>query len=53
MKTFLSMALGGAAGTLIYTGWISSAQELDWGRALFVGIAVGFAAMFWPQKKAK
>ncbi|UVW28399.1 hypothetical protein [Massilia sp. H6] len=52
MKTFLAMALGGAAGTLIYTGWISSAQELDWGRALFVGIAVGFGAIFWPQKKA-
>ena len=53
MKTFLAMALGGATGTLIYTGWISSVQEFDWGRAVFVGIAVGFAAMFWPQKKPK
>jgi hypothetical protein len=53
MKNFLVMACGGATGTVIYTGWIGSAHEIDWARAVFVGIAVGFACIFWPQKKPK
>ncbi len=53
MKQFILAALGGATGTLVYTGFISSAQEADWGRALFVGIAIGCATVFWPRKKAQ
>jgi len=51
MKQFILAALGGATGTLIYTGLLSSAHEPDWGRAVFVGIAIGCAAVFWPRKK--
>ncbi len=51
MKRFFFTALGAVTGTLIYTGFIGSAQEADWGRAIFVGIACGCAAVFWPHKK--
>jgi hypothetical protein len=51
MKQFLFTAAGAATGTLLYTGFISSAQELDWGRALFVGLACGCGAVFWPRNK--
>ena len=33
----LSVGIGIAAGTLLYTGFLSSTQEFDWYRALFVG----------------
>ncbi len=52
MKQFFYYASGTATGTLIYTAFISSAQEADWGRAIFVGIACGAAAVFWPRKKS-
>lgn len=52
MKRFLLTACGGATGTLIYTGFISSAQELDWARAIFVGIGCGCAALVLPRNKA-
>ena len=32
-----------AVGTLLFTGLLSAAHEFDWGRALFVGLFVGFA----------
>ena len=51
MNKFLLPAFGGATGTLVYTGLISSAHELDWGRAIFVGLAIGMAALLWPPKK--
>ncbi len=50
MKPFLVTASGAALGTLIYTAFISSAQQADWGRALFVGIACGLGMVFWPSK---
>ena len=53
MKHFLPIACGAATGTLIYTGLISSAQELDWARAIVVGIACGCAAVFWPRNKVR
>ncbi len=53
MKIFLSTACGAAIGTLIYTAFISSAQEPDWGRAAFVGLATGLITLVWPRKKSK
>lgn len=41
MKNFLIVAAGGAVGTLLYTGFLSSAHELDWTRAAFVGVFCG------------
>ena len=53
MKIFIGTACGAAIGTLVYTGLISSAQEPDWGRAVFVGLATGLFSLLWPQKKPK
>jgi hypothetical protein len=50
MKKFLQTAVGIALGTLIYTRWISSAHAFDWGRAIFVGVVCGIAAVVWPDK---
>lgn len=52
MKHFLLTACGAAAGTLISTAFIGSAQELHWARAIFIGIGCGCAALFWPRNKA-
>jgi hypothetical protein len=43
MKYFVSLGLGTAVGTLLFTGLLSAAHEFDWGRALFVGLLVGLA----------
>ena len=43
MKYFVGLGLGTAAGTLLFTGRLSAAYAFDWGRALFVGLCVGFA----------
>lgn len=51
MKNFLITASGTAAGTLISTSFVSSAQEPDWGRAAFVGIFCGVGSAIWPKKK--
>nr|WP_315481834.1 hypothetical protein [uncultured Undibacterium sp.] len=47
----LSVGIGIAAGTLLYTGFLSSTQEFDWYRALFVGTVCGLVAAAWPRKK--
>lgn len=51
MKQFFQVASGTALGTLLYTAFLGSAQEADWGRAIFVGIVCGCGAAFWPRKK--
>ena len=43
MKYFVSLGLGTAVGTLLFTGLLSAAHEFDWGRALSVGLFVGLA----------
>lgn len=53
MKLLLATACGGAVGTLAYTALISSAQQPDWGRAVFVGLAIGLASLLWTKKKPK
>lgn len=56
MKNFLIRALTGCigviAGTVIYQRVLSSTHEIDWERALFVGIISGsFAAFFTKSRK--
>jgi hypothetical protein len=41
MKYAVGLGLGTAIGTLLYTGFLSDAQQFDWGRALFVGLISG------------
>jgi hypothetical protein len=47
----LSVGVGTAVGTLLYTGFLSAAQEVDWYRAVFVGAFCGLIAAAWPRKK--
>lgn len=47
----LSVGVGIAVGTLLYTGFLSAAQEVDWYRAVFVGTLCGLVAAAWPRKK--
>jgi len=51
MKNFLITASATAVGTLLYTGFLSSAHEPDWGRAAFVGVFCGVCSAVWPRKK--
>ena len=51
MKKFLAAAIGGAVGTLIYTGVVSTTHEPDWYRAAFVGFVIGIVAALLPSKK--
>jgi len=51
MKNFLSTGSGTAIGTLIYTGFLSTAHEFDWARAAFVGVVCGACAVVWSKKK--
>ena len=44
MKHFVGLGLGMAVGTLLYTGFLSDAQQFDWGRSLFVGLFSGLAS---------
>jgi hypothetical protein len=53
MKNFFLNASGVAVGTLLYTGFLSSTDELDWGRAAFVGIFCGICFAIWPGKNRK
>ena len=48
---FISVGLGVATGTLIYTRFLGAAHEFDWGRAAFVGIFCATIAFIWPSKK--
>ena len=38
MKRFIVLAVGAAVGTLLYTRFLSDAHQLEWGRAVFVGL---------------
>lgn len=38
MKNTLSIALGSAVGTLLYTALLNNMHEPDWGRAMIVAI---------------
>lgn len=51
IKKFLIASSGTAVGTLLYTNFMSQAQEPDWGRAAFVGVFCGIIAALWPNKK--
>jgi hypothetical protein len=51
MTHCLVTACGVAAGTLIYTRFIGSGHEFEWGRAIFVGLVAGAVALLWPAKK--
>ena len=43
---------GSAIGTVVYTGVLSSAAEIDWWRAAFMGVfCAGFTAIFSPKKR--
>ena len=53
MKTILAAAMGGAIGTLLYTYFQNSAHELDWGRALFVGVFSGLCNAVFYRRKLK
>jgi hypothetical protein len=48
---FMSYGLGMGAGTVLYTGFLSSAHKVDWGRAIFVAVFCSVIAYFWPRKK--
>ena len=48
---FVSVGLGVATGTLLYTRFLGEAHEFDWGRAAFVGIFCATIAFIWPSKK--
>jgi hypothetical protein len=48
---FVSVGLGVATGTLLYTRLLGAAHDLDWGRAAFVGIFCATIAFIWPSKK--
>lgn len=54
MNRFVVPALSAAVGTLLYTRFLSDAHQLDWGRAMFVGLFCGLgSAIFsvtWPKK---
>ena len=53
-KTLLNSALVAtsfAAGTLIYTGFLSPAREFDFTRAVFVGVFVGAFSAIFSRKK--
>jgi len=50
MKQSLMTGAGAACGTLLYTGFLSSAATFDWGRAIFVGAFCGLCALLWPRK---
>jgi hypothetical protein len=50
MKNFLSTASGTAIGTLLYTGFLSTAHEFDWARAAFVGVVCGACSAVWSKK---
>jgi hypothetical protein len=48
MTRFVVPALSAAVGTLLYTGFFSDVHQLDWARALFVGLFAGLGnATFW------
>ena len=47
MKHFVVSATSSAAGTLLYTRFLSHAHQLDWGRAMFVGIFAGLISIFF------
>lgn len=47
MKHFVVSATSSAAGTLLYTRFLSNAHQLDWGRAMFVGIFAGLISIFF------
>lgn len=47
----VSIGLGVATGTLLYTRFLGVAHEFDWGRAVFVGIFCAAIAFIWPPKK--
>jgi hypothetical protein len=51
MKTLPSTAFGAAFGTLLYTGFLSTAHAFDWGRAAFVGVCCGIVSAAWSRKK--
>lgn len=38
MKYVVGLGFGAAVGTLLFTGFLSDAQQFDRGRALFVGL---------------
>jgi hypothetical protein len=48
----IATACGVAAGTLIYTRFISSTHEFEWGRAIFVGLVSAVVSAVWPAKKS-
>jgi hypothetical protein len=57
MKRVVGFALGMAIGTLIYTRFLSEAHQLDWGRAVFVGVFAGLGraiySLAWRRKNRK
>jgi hypothetical protein len=54
MNRFVVPTLSAAVGTLLYTRFLSDAHQLDWGRAIFVGLFSGLgSAIFsvtWSHK---
>jgi hypothetical protein len=53
MNRFISTAFGTAVGTLLYTRFLSSTHQFDWGRAVFVGIFVGLASAIFAAFSSK
>lgn len=57
MKNFLIRAMTGAigvvAGTIIYQCLFSLTHEIDWERALFIGIISGSLAALFTKKREK
>lgn len=45
MNRFVGTAFGSAVGTLLYTRFLNDAHQLDWSRAVFVGLFVGLGSV--------
>lgn len=53
MKQFLVSALSAAVGTLLYSRFISDAHQLDWARALFVGLFAAVGSIIFSVTASK
>jgi hypothetical protein len=53
MKQLVVSAFGAAVGTLLYTRFLSDAHQLDWGRAVFVGLFVAVGNIIFSATLSK
>jgi hypothetical protein len=53
MKRFICISFGAAAGTLLYTRFLSGTHQFDWGRAVFVGLFVGLGCAVFAAVRPK